>query len=126
MFGVLGILFSIFPYVLASLFNLSSPKSRSIQMTHIEKTHPRWEAMWENGIEKGQLFDKGSPSPALVHHINSGLIPNGRALVPGMVIIITLFSLCKIIGNYKLLPLRSSYNRVEAMMLPLWPQPIDL
>lgn len=40
--------------------------------------------MWKSGIEPGQRFDTGSPSPLLVHYIqNTHFIPHGRALVPG-------------------------------------------
>lgn len=39
--------------------------------------------MWNNGIAVGQAFDTGSSSPALQRLIDSGEIPQGRALVPG-------------------------------------------
>jgi methyl halide transferase len=40
--------------------------------------------MWSNGIQPGQLFDKESPSPLLIQYIRTpGMIPEGRALVPG-------------------------------------------
>ena len=47
-----------------------------------EKQHPRWAEMWQN--EETPRFDKGSVSPALVELESKGVIPKGRALVPGM------------------------------------------
>ena len=39
--------------------------------------------MWTKGIDVGQAFDCGSPSPALMQEIEAGRVPTGRALVPG-------------------------------------------
>lgn len=40
--------------------------------------------MWSAGLKPGELFDKMSPSPLLLKYIEtSGLLPDGRALVPG-------------------------------------------
>jgi SAM-dependent methyltransferase len=38
---------------------------------------------WANGIAPGQSFDATTPSPLFVQYVQDGLIPNGRALVPG-------------------------------------------
>mmetsp|Transcript_27092 Transcript_27092/g.50651 ORF Transcript_27092/g.50651 Transcript_27092/m.50651 type:complete len:232 (+) Transcript_27092:61-756(+) len=48
-----------------------------------ETMHPRWNVMWNEGIEVGAKFDMQSPSPALVKLEREGLLPKGRALVPG-------------------------------------------
>ena len=48
-----------------------------------ELQHPRWKAMWDNGINVGQAFDASSPSPALVKAVLENTVPVGRALVPG-------------------------------------------
>jgi SAM-dependent methyltransferase len=44
---------------------------------------PIWESKWEKGIAPGESFDKSNPSPLLIKYLHEGLIPNGRALVPG-------------------------------------------
>ena len=49
----------------------------------IEKENPRWNAMWSNGINPGEAFDKGHVSPLLESYIKEFKIPIGRALVPG-------------------------------------------
>ena len=68
-----------------------------------EFTHPRWEAIWAKGLQPGQLFDALAPSPCLLKYLDGGvvnllsrtssqrlffylldgLVPFGRALVPG-------------------------------------------
>jgi hypothetical protein len=48
-----------------------------------ELAHPRWAEMWNKGLNVGDAFDKGCPSPLLVKYIDEGRIPNGKALVPG-------------------------------------------
>lgn len=48
-----------------------------------ELEHPRWVHMWNEGIAPGQKFDMGLVSPYLQSLIQTGSIPNGRALVPG-------------------------------------------
>eukprot|EP01040_Poterioochromonas_malhamensis_P006220 gene6220-6694_t len=48
-----------------------------------EFTHPRWDEMWTKGIQPGQAFDANCPSPLLVKLKNEGLIPSGKALIPG-------------------------------------------
>mmetsp|Transcript_1518 Transcript_1518/g.2514 ORF Transcript_1518/g.2514 Transcript_1518/m.2514 type:complete len:270 (+) Transcript_1518:18-827(+) len=48
-----------------------------------ELNNPRWAAMWDNGLAPGQAFDALTPSPLLVKYVNEGLVPTGRALVPG-------------------------------------------
>lgn len=40
-------------------------------------------AIWAKGLAPGQFFDARTPSPVLVEYAEKGLIPNGRALVPG-------------------------------------------
>ena len=48
-----------------------------------ERTHPRWNSVWNAGISVGQAFDTGTPSPALIEELRRGRVPKGRALVPG-------------------------------------------
>jgi methyl halide transferase len=48
-----------------------------------ECSNPRWENLWCNGLRPGQSFDIVVPSPVLVQYLQQGLIPTGRALVPG-------------------------------------------
>ncbi len=48
-----------------------------------EVSHPRWEGMWKNGLKPGQAFDIIVSSPILIKYLQDGLIPPGRALVPG-------------------------------------------
>ena len=47
------------------------------------KSHPRWTAMWESGLQPGDKFDALKPLPALVKMVEEGSVPTGRALVPG-------------------------------------------
>lgn len=47
----------------------------------VEKRHPRWGQIWANEPTPG--FDKNSPAPALVAALKEGIIPDGRALIPG-------------------------------------------
>jgi hypothetical protein len=47
-----------------------------------EKQHPRWAEIWRS--EPTPRFDKGEVSPALSDLEARGMIPMGRALVPGM------------------------------------------
>ncbi len=47
-----------------------------------EKEHSRWTSIWSN--EETPAFDKGLVCPALANLEDKGLIPLGRALVPGM------------------------------------------
>lgn len=46
-------------------------------------SHPRWEAMWSEGINPGDRFDASGISPLLKTYLEEGKIPFGRALVPG-------------------------------------------
>mmetsp|Transcript_32094 Transcript_32094/g.46262 ORF Transcript_32094/g.46262 Transcript_32094/m.46262 type:complete len:261 (+) Transcript_32094:10-792(+) len=46
-------------------------------------SHPRWEAMWSEGINPGDRFDARQISPLLKKYIEEDKIPFGRALVPG-------------------------------------------
>jgi hypothetical protein len=45
----------------------------------------RWEKQWSAGLSKHQAFDKGGTSPALQQLLDQGVLPKGRALVPGSV-----------------------------------------
>lgn len=56
-----------------------------------EKESQFWEELWtrEGGIKPGELFDKESPSPALVSLVNNGALPKPTTktksvLIPGM------------------------------------------
>mmetsp|Transcript_20597 Transcript_20597/g.29811 ORF Transcript_20597/g.29811 Transcript_20597/m.29811 type:complete len:216 (-) Transcript_20597:127-774(-) len=51
-------------------------------MDENEREHPRWDDIWRN--EPIPKFDKGCPSPALEDLEEKGVVPKGRALVPGM------------------------------------------
>ena len=51
--------------------------------TDLERTNPRWKDLWVKGINIGDHFDTGTPSPYLLHLIKEKQIPEGRALVPG-------------------------------------------
>jgi methyl halide transferase len=48
-----------------------------------ELQHPRWNTMWEKGIDPGQAFDTGVVGPCLLNEIKNNRVPQGRALVPG-------------------------------------------
>jgi len=48
-----------------------------------EQIHPRWQERWSAGLAIGEMFDTGTPSPALVKEIEEGRVPAGKALVPG-------------------------------------------
>jgi len=48
-----------------------------------ETVHPRWSAMWDAGLQVGDAFDTGTPSPCLLNEIANDRVPLGRALVPG-------------------------------------------
>uniref|UniRef100_A0A383W5P7 Uncharacterized protein n=1 Tax=Tetradesmus obliquus TaxID=3088 RepID=A0A383W5P7_TETOB len=45
----------------------------------------RWFNIWHDGLQKGQQFDKGAPSPQLMQLLSSGQlqVQGKRALVPG-------------------------------------------
>jgi hypothetical protein len=43
----------------------------------------RWEKQWSAGLSKHQAFDTGVVSPALQQLLDEGVLPKGRALVPG-------------------------------------------
>jgi hypothetical protein len=45
----------------------------------------RWEKQWSAGLSKHTSFDKGGVSPALQQLLDQGVLPKGRALVPGNV-----------------------------------------
>lgn len=49
----------------------------------LEKSHVRWETQWSEGLQIGDKFDVGKPSPALLKEIAEGRVPTGTALVPG-------------------------------------------
>ncbi|CAM9128467.1 unnamed protein product, partial [Ectocarpus fasciculatus] len=44
---------------------------------------PRWQSVWNAGLNPGEKFDALQPLPALTQMVEAGSIPNGRALVPG-------------------------------------------
>jgi SAM-dependent methyltransferase len=45
--------------------------------------NPMWTELWNEGISPGEAFDMNSVSPLLSVYIQKGLVPPGRALVPG-------------------------------------------
>lgn len=53
------------------------------QQQQQEMNHTRWTAMWNKGIQPGQIFDKSVTSPLLLKFLQENRVPSGRALVPG-------------------------------------------
>ncbi|CAN0231737.1 unnamed protein product [Ectocarpus sp. 4 AP-2014] len=47
------------------------------------RASPTWEGHWSGGISKGDRWDTGVVSPALQKLLDEGVLPTGRALVPG-------------------------------------------
>jgi len=58
-----------------------------MHMTPLARNPParRWQPLWAQGLEPGQLFDIGQVAPQLQHLVSSGTVPvkEQRCLVPG-------------------------------------------
>ena len=61
------------------------PPPGALNVKDVPHASPSWDETWKrgNGLQKGEMFDTGTPSPALVREIESGRVPEGAALVPG-------------------------------------------
>ncbi|CEM27817.1 unnamed protein product [Vitrella brassicaformis CCMP3155] len=42
-----------------------------------------WESNWQEGVAPGDEWDTSKPTPVLVKYVADGVIPKGKALVPG-------------------------------------------
>ncbi|CAN0132032.1 unnamed protein product, partial [Discosporangium mesarthrocarpum] len=52
-------------------------------MSTEDRASPYWEQTWASGLAKGDMWDTGEVSPALEDLLQKGVLPKGRALVPG-------------------------------------------
>ena len=57
--------------------------SNGMNSSSIEFAHPRWIQIWDKGLEPGEFFDILVSAPILIQYSKDGLIPIGKALVPG-------------------------------------------
>eukprot|EP00040_Diaphanoeca_grandis_P004043 m.26825 g.26825 ORF g.26825 m.26825 type:complete len:269 (+) comp15561_c0_seq1:86-892(+) len=57
----------------------SKPRRKRRKLTPAES----FERMWSKGIDPGKFFDAGMVEPGLQQLVDTGTLPNGRALVPG-------------------------------------------
>ncbi|MQM00676.1 hypothetical protein Taro_033414 [Colocasia esculenta] len=58
----------------------SNPNVAKLQSLLADSSEGGWEKCWEEGFTP---WDIGKPTPVILHLLQTGALPNGRALVPG-------------------------------------------
>jgi hypothetical protein len=69
--------------VITQNLQIHSQRRTTLAMADTGSYESRWEQQWSAGLDKNTSFDKGGASPALQQLLDQGVLPKGRALVPG-------------------------------------------